>query len=124
MALGFSRVKTVSDVPAPQAEGELQPSQLAGIAASIELIPVALALVGPVGDGIGIAAANGAFRVAGLGTSLGESALIEQLGDRFARFLDSDRDREEFSWEFGSAVDCRYFRIMLARRTAKSSHCF
>ncbi|THD37027.1 MAG: EAL domain-containing protein [Sphingomonas sp.] len=124
MALGFSRAKTAPVVAEAAADGQLQPSQLAGIAASIELIPVALALVGPVEDGIGIAAANGAFRAAGLGTTVGESPLIEQLGDRFARFLSSDRDREEFSWEFGSAVDCRHFRIMLARRSPKSSHCF
>ena len=88
MALGFSRAKTAPRRAAEPAEGALQPSQLAGIAASIELIPVALALVGPVDDRIGIAAANGAFRAAGLGTTVGESPLIDQLGDRFARFLD------------------------------------
>jgi len=124
MPLGFSRAKIVPVAPAPPAEGELLPAQLAGIAASIELIPVALALVGPVDGRVGIAAANGAFRLAGLGTTVGESALIEELGDRFVRFLDSDREREEFSWEFGSAVDCRHFRVMLARRSPKSSHCF
>ena len=102
----------------------MQPAQLAGIATSIELIPVALALVGPVDGGIGIAAANGAFRLAGLGSASSESALIGELGDRFARFLSSDREREEFSWEFGDAVDCRHFRIMLARRSAQSRHCF
>jgi diguanylate cyclase (GGDEF)-like protein len=124
MPLGFSRVKTAPALSVQPADGELLPSQLAGIAASIELIPVALALVGPREDGIGIAAANGAFRQAGLGTTAGKSALIEQLGHRFARFLDSDGEREEFSWEFGDAVDCRHFRIMLARRSANSTHCF
>jgi diguanylate cyclase (GGDEF)-like protein len=124
MALGFSRVKIAQTASALPPEGVLQPSQLAGIAASIELIPVALALVGPIDNGIGIAAANDAFRLAGLGTAVGRSALIDQLGDRFAQFLASDLDREEFSWEFGDAVDCRHFRIMLARRSAKSSHCF
>ena len=124
MPLGFSRVKTPPRASAEPAEGALQPDQLLGIASSIELIPVALALVGPIDGRVGIAAANGAFRVAGLGSTQGESALIDQLGDRFARFLNSDRDREEFSWEFGSAVDCRHFRVMLARRSAKSTHCF
>ncbi|MBS0478845.1 MAG: bifunctional diguanylate cyclase/phosphodiesterase [Proteobacteria bacterium] len=124
MALGFSRVKTAPRVSADPAEGALQPSQIPGIAASIELIPVALALVGPAGRGVAIAAANGAFRQAGLGSAGGDGPLVQHLGDRLARFLTSDRDREEFSWEFGSAVDCRHFRVMLARRSAKSTHCF
>ncbi|QDZ07810.1 bifunctional diguanylate cyclase/phosphodiesterase [Sphingomonas panacisoli] len=124
MPLGFSRVKTIPRVSAEPVEGALLPSQIPGIAASIELIPVALALVGPGDGGVEITAANGAFRQAGLGNAEGEAPLIQHLGDRLAQFLTSDRDREEFSWEFGSAVDCRHFRVMLARRTSKSSHCF
>src|SRR5690349_901221 len=124
MPLGFSRSKAVHRAAPEPAEGVLQPSQVAGISASIELIPVALALVGPSDGGVEITAANGAFRQAGLGSTEGNAPLVQLLGDRLAQFLASDRDREEFSWEFGSAVDCRHFRVMLARRTAKSTHCF
>ena len=67
MALGFSRVKTVPRVSAEPVEGALLPSMIPGIAASIELIPVALALLGPIDGGVAITAANGAFRQAGLG---------------------------------------------------------
>ena len=124
MPIGSSRVDVPAHPSAAPAEGELQPSQIAAVAASIELIPVALALVGPVENAIGLVAANGAFRAAGLGMAPGKSALIDQLGDRFARFLASTDDREELSWEFGDTVDCRHFRIMLARRSARSTHCF
>ena len=123
MPIGFSRVKTVLAASEP-ADGALQPSQIPGIAASIELIPVALALIGPGAAGVEIVAANGAFRQAGLGASTGDSPFIDQLGPRIADFLVGNSEREEFSWEFGSAVDCRHFRVMLARRSAKSTHCF
>ena len=125
MPLGFSRAKTAPAVPAEPAEGVLQPSQIAGIAASIELIPVALALVGPVDDGVGIAAANGAFRAAGLGATHGQFG-ADRATRRAVRAVPDERSTSarNFRWEFGSAVDCRHFRVMLARRSAKSSHCF
>lgn len=124
MPLGFSRVKTTPRVSVEPAEGALQPSQIPGIAASIELIPVALALIGPGDNGAEIVAANGAFRQAGLGNVGGDAPLVQHLGDRLNHFLTSDHDREEFSWEFGSAVECRHFRVMFARRSTKSTHCF
>ncbi|MBN8814462.1 MAG: bifunctional diguanylate cyclase/phosphodiesterase [Sphingomonas sp.] len=124
MVLGFSRLKTNPRISAEPAEGALHPGDIPGIATSIELIPVALALIGPGTKGVVIAAANSAFRRAGLGSGEGQSPLIQHLGDRLSQFLASDNDREEFSWEFGSAVDCRHFRVVLARRSAKSTHCF
>ena len=124
MPLGFPRAKTAPCAPAEPVDGVLQPSQIQGIAASIELIPVALALVGLRDDGVAIDAANGAFRQADLGSVETESPVIQILGDRLRDFLTSDRDHEEFSWEFGSAVDCRHFRVTFARRSAKSRHCF
>jgi len=127
MALGFPRTKAsrgdvaASSEPTPSV---LQPQQIANVAASIELIPVALALVGPGPNGIEIAAANSAFRQAGFGTEAKDSPVTEHLGTRIEAFLSGNKEREEFSWEYGAAVDCRHFRVMLARRTAQSNHCF
>ena len=124
MALGLSRTKAAKAVPAEQAEVVLRPDEIVGIAASIELIPVPLALVGRREGIIIVAAANRAFRAAGLGNTAGEAPLIVALGERIAAFLAGEAINEEFTWEFGDAVDCRHFRVTLARRSAASSYCF
>ncbi|MES2097846.1 MAG: bifunctional diguanylate cyclase/phosphodiesterase [Pseudomonadota bacterium] len=97
---------------------------VAGVATSIELIPVPLALIGESGGRASIDAANRAFRVAGLGAVGEESPILQELGERFVMFLLGNAAREEFSWEFGDAVDCRHFRVTLARRSTASDRCF
>ena len=124
MALGLSRTKAAKAVPAEPAEVVLRPDEIVGIAVSIELIPVPLALVGAPDGPVVLAAANRAFRVAGLGSAGHESPMIALLGERIAAFLAGDAANEEFAWEFGDAVDCRYFRVTLARRSPASSYCF
>ncbi len=124
MALGLSRAKAAKPAPAPTAGDVLRPEDIARVAASIELIPVALALVTQAGESVAIDAANRAFRVAGLGTVGGESPMAAALGARLSAFLASDAISEEFDWEFGDAVDCRYFHVTLARRAATTMRCF
>lgn len=124
MALGLSRAKAAKAVPAPPAAVMLRPDEIAGIAASIELIPVPLALAGRPDGRVILAAANRAFRVAGLGNTGREAPLLAALGDRIAAFLAGDAATEDFPWEFGDAVDCRYFRVTLARRSPASAYCF
>jgi diguanylate cyclase (GGDEF)-like protein len=124
MALGLSRAKAVKAVPAEPAAVVLRPDEIARIAASIELIPVPLALVGRPNGAVIVAAANRAFRVAGLGNTGREAPLIAALGERIATFLAGEAANEDFTWEFGDAVDCRYFRVTLARRSPASSYCF
>jgi diguanylate cyclase (GGDEF)-like protein len=124
MALGLSRAKAAKAVPAELAAAGLRPDEITGIAASIELIPVPLALVGCPGGAVTVAAANRAFRFAGLGNTGTESPLTVALGDRIAAFLSSGASSEDFAWEFGEAVDCRHFRVTMARRSPASSYCF
>jgi len=124
MALGLSRAKAVKAVPAAPAAVVLRPDEIVGIAASIELIPVPLALVGQPDGRIVLAAANRAFRVAGLGNTGREAPLLAALGERISTFLAGEAANEEFAWEFGDAVDCRYFRVTLARRSPASAYCF
>jgi diguanylate cyclase (GGDEF)-like protein len=124
MALGLSRAKAVKAVPAEPAAVVLRPDEIAGIAASIELISVPLALVGRPHGAVVMAAANRAFRAAGLGNTAGEAPLIVALGERIAAFLTGEASNEDFTWEFGDAVDCRHFRVTLARRSAASTYCF
>jgi diguanylate cyclase (GGDEF)-like protein len=124
MALGLYRAKAAKAVPAEPAVVVLRPDEIAGIAASIELIPVPLALVGGPDGAVAVAAANRAFRVAGLGNVGHEAPLIASLGERIATFLAGEAASEDFAWEFGDAVDCRHFRVTLARRSPASSYCF
>jgi len=124
MALGLSRAKAAKAVPAEPAVVGLRPDEIAGIAASIELIPVPLALVGRPDNAVVVAAANRAFRAAGLGNTAGEAPLIVALGERIAMFLAGEAVSDDFTWEFGDAVDCRHFRVTLARRSPASSYCF
>jgi diguanylate cyclase (GGDEF)-like protein len=61
-------------------------------------------------------ALNRPFRMAGLGTVAAESPLIRLLGTQLRRFLESDETHREIAWQFGEEVDCRYFRVLFARR--------
>ncbi|MGN6376646.1 MAG: putative bifunctional diguanylate cyclase/phosphodiesterase [Sphingomonas sp.] len=67
---------------------------------------------------------NRLFRMAGLGVSADRSALAALLGGRVKNFLASDRASEQFPWQLGDAVDCRHYRVMLARaRVAPQARC-
>jgi len=124
MALGLSRAKVAKTVPADLAAAALRPDEIERIATSIELIPVPLALVGQPNGDLVVGAVNRAFRVAGLGNVGRESPLLDALGRRIDAFLSGDAAQEDFAWEFGEAVDCRHFRVTLARRSPSSLYCF
>ena len=124
MSLAPARVKTPKTAPRTPASVALRLGRIDNIAGEIELLPVPLALAGMGADGVAIAAANRAFRMAGLGAADEPSRLIAVYGDRIAAFLAGTAECDEFSWEIGDAVDCRHFRVTLARRPAASDHCF
>lgn len=84
-------------------------------AGGLELLPIPAVTV-TIADGtLRFEAANGPFRLAGLGASSERSPLAALLGCRVRSFLASSRESEHFSWQVGEAVDCRYYRVMLAR---------
>ncbi|MCW3849595.1 bifunctional diguanylate cyclase/phosphodiesterase [Sphingomonas sp. LB-2] len=85
----------------------------------LDLLPVPAAVVEMRGRGFEFEAVNRPFRLAGLGTVASESPLIRLLGMRLRRFLESNETHEEIAWQFGDEVDCRYFRVMFARRADK-----
>ncbi|UYY77872.1 putative bifunctional diguanylate cyclase/phosphodiesterase [Sphingomonas sp. R1] len=89
----------------------------------LELLPVPAAVI-EIADGrYAFAATNAPFRVAGLGLVASESPVVQLLGPRIGQFLASDLLQEEIAWRFGSEVDSRHFRAVLARRTAQERHC-
>jgi diguanylate cyclase (GGDEF)-like protein len=84
-------------------------------AAAINLLPIPAALIAHRDDRFLLLTVNHPFRLAGLGTTPEQSPFIAQIGPRVQAFIDGDALREEFPWEFGDSVDCRYYRVTLAR---------
>ncbi|WP_406694091.1 putative bifunctional diguanylate cyclase/phosphodiesterase [Sphingomonas cannabina] len=87
-------------------------------AAIIDLMPIPAAVVEWVDGAFAFEAVNRAFRRAGLGATAEQSPVIRLLGARILQFLESDETHLEFAWQFGEAIDARYFRVMIARRAA------
>jgi len=112
------RHKDRNTPPSPSADGD-NPRSFGpgGEALVLNMLPVPAATVELRGSGFVFGAVNRPFRLAGMGTVADQSQLIELLGDRIQQFLESDALDEEFDWEVGEAVDCRHFRVKLARRS-------
>ncbi|MDQ2879180.1 MAG: EAL domain-containing protein, partial [Pseudomonadota bacterium] len=89
------------------------PAEIA--AKAIDLIPIPSALVTYRDGLLGFETVNTAFRLAGLGTDPDQSPLIAELGGRIAAFVLGDTLQEELTWQVGDSIDCRYYRVHLAR---------
>jgi diguanylate cyclase (GGDEF)-like protein len=87
---------------------------------TIELFPVACAIVLDGTDGPTIGACYRVFRQARLDGD-GRDTLLTAHGQRLTEFIRSGALHEEFVWELGEAIDCRTFRVTLARRTEGAS---
>jgi len=90
-------------------------SDMDRIAATFDLLPIPAAIVVASGGTASIQMANRPFRLAGLGTASGPSPLIALIAARITTFIESHSLREDFPWQFGDAVDCRYYQVTLAR---------
>lgn len=82
---------------------------------SIDLLPIPAALVTYIESELWLDAFNGAFQLAGLGVSSDQSPFLAQAGTSIIDFLESASSLQEFAWQFGDAVDCRHYRVTLAR---------
>jgi diguanylate cyclase (GGDEF)-like protein len=94
--------------------------QMALATAMIDLLPIPAALLTLANGTFTLQAVNRPFRLAGLGISAEQSPLLALIGARIAAFIAGEALREEFSWQFGDAVDCRYYRVTLARLMVNS----
>lgn len=102
-----------SVTPLPVAYADARPLDIR--AGALELLPIPAVMVS-IADGVlHFEDVNLPFRLAGLGTAAERSPLGALLGGRIRSFLASPRDSEQFPWQIGDAVDCRYYRVMLAR---------
>ncbi len=120
----FRRLRTVTGLTEPPHPAERRESVDVGPQRSgmfIALIPVPAAIIVKDGDALTFEAVNAPFRRAGLGTTADQSPVTRLLGARIHAFIASEQHNTEFSWEFGDAIDARYFRVMLARRPGAQS---
>lgn len=113
------------DVPeSPLAKAGEEAARLFGPTAAapvLHLLPVPAAVILWQDGHLIFESVNRLFRLAGLGTGFGPSPLLDQLGDRIRGFIQSDETELEFDWELGDAVDCRHFRIRIARRDVEKA---
>ncbi|WP_079247175.1 putative bifunctional diguanylate cyclase/phosphodiesterase [Sphingomonas turrisvirgatae] len=93
----------------------------AGAAQVLNMLPVPAAIVEWRDGGFVFETVNRPFRLCGLGTLADHSPLIAQLGPRIVAFLESQGTELEIDWELGEAVDCRHFRVRMARRAGEAS---
>ncbi len=91
------------------------PFTVQGVARALELMPIPAAHVIREGNGFQFVAVNRAYRTAGLGIVAERSPLLVSIASRIETFLGSDDLHMAFDWTIGSAVDCRYYRVTLAR---------
>ena len=103
MAKAFPAVLAPLDVPIDLIERGL------------ELVPIPAAHVGEENGALRLLATNRAFRLAGMGTDGTHSPAIAALSADITAFLASADTRREVAWEMGDAVDCRHYRVTLAR---------
>ncbi len=88
------------------------------IARGIELVPIPAVMIAWDGTDFDIVAANRAYRLAGLGVVVERSPMIAELGPRIIAFMASPSLRSDFEWNLGETIDCRYYRVTLARSSA------
>ncbi len=85
------------------------------VARALELIPIPAAHLVLAGGQFELFAMNRAYRLAGLGVVAERSRMIAELGPRILAFLESPHLRSDFDWVLGDAVDCRHYRVTIAR---------
>ncbi len=84
----------------------------------LDLAPIPVAVIALENDRLVFHDANDIFRAAGLGSTAADSALVVAIGDDILDFLRSSDLQRRISLRLGETVDCRYFDVTLARRTA------
>ncbi|WP_267397722.1 MULTISPECIES: bifunctional diguanylate cyclase/phosphodiesterase [unclassified Sphingomonas] len=89
---------------------------------SLELVPIPAAHLLQTGSTLDFVAINRAYRLAGLGIVADRSPMLAMLGPRITEFLRSDDLRLDFDWSLGEAIDCRYYRVTLARTALAQRH--
>ncbi|WP_174280578.1 putative bifunctional diguanylate cyclase/phosphodiesterase [Sphingomonas bacterium] len=88
--------------------------------AGVELVPIPAAHITRHADGWAFEAFNRAYRLTGLGIVPHRSPMIESLRDRLDLFMAGTETSTGFDWSLGDAIDCRHYRVGVARLSALS----
>lgn len=92
-----------------------QPVLVEFLQAGVELVPIPAAHLLREPAGWTFEAYNRSYRLTGLGIVPERSPMMLALADRLDAFVASDALNEEFDWPSGEAIDCRHYRVGLAR---------
>ncbi len=82
---------------------------------ALELVPIPAVQVVRENGVLTLFATNRAYRLAGLGVVADRSPMLAALSDQITTFLDEGLVRVDFEWTLGQVVDCRYYRVTIAR---------
>jgi diguanylate cyclase (GGDEF)-like protein len=93
------------------------------VARGLELVPIPAVQVCREDGELTLFATNRAYRLAGLGVVAARSPMLAALGERIATFLDEGHVRTDFEWTLGEVVDCRYYRVTIARSSVTVDRC-
>ena len=85
------------------------------IARGLELVAIPAVHVVLNAGRIELFAMNRAYRLAGFGVVAERSRMIAELGDQIRAFLGSQQIRSDFDWVLGDEIDCRHYRVTIAR---------
>lgn len=88
------------------------------VSRALELVPIPAVHVHLDEGQFDLFAMNRAYRLAGLGVVAERSPMIAALGPRIQAFLETQHLRSDFDWVLGDAVDCRHYRVTIARTFA------
>ena len=86
----------------------------------VELVPVPAVHLIRMGRRWEFEAVNRAYRMTGLGIVADRSPMLAALRQRLDAFLASQQLREDFDWSIGDAIDCRFYRVTIARTTVRN----
>ena len=125
MIFGNLRSKLTPDRAAPAAAVDAAvpvTAQRLTVEQTIELLPIPAAVVIVDNGRISFASMNSAFEAVNQGRSAERSPIALLLGARICAFLESVESRDSFEWELGESVDCRYYRVHLARASGPGTY--
>ena len=88
----------------------------------LELVPIPAAHLELIDGAVALKVVNRAYRLAGLGVVSATSPMLVALRTRIEGFLASTEKRVDFPWQQGESIDCRHYRVTLARSSVALRH--
>ncbi len=91
--------------------------------AAINLLPIPAVILQMRGGGFVIEEMNDPFRAAGLAGTGDAAPMLSKLGPQLLAFMVSAVPADDLAWQHGELVDCRHYRVHVARSTRGVDRC-